>query len=104
VRKFNVELRNRNGNTKLISKEANVLVQLGADLNPLSDAQLRKMGLRNGLQVRNLSSGRLKGAGIKEGFIITRVDRKNVQSSKDVISALNKKGGGVLIEGIYPMV
>jgi len=102
VRKFNVELRNRNGNTKLISKEANVLVQLGADLNPLSDAQLRKMGLRNGLQVRNLSSGRLKGAGIKEGFIITRVDRKNVQSSKDVISALNKKGGGVLIEGIYP--
>ncbi len=102
LRKFNVELRNRRGDTELVTKEAEVLVQLGADLQPASSDQLRKLGLRNGLQVTNLSNGKLKGAGIKEGFIITRVDRKTVQSSKDVMSALNKKDGGVLIEGVYP--
>lgn len=102
LRKFDVELRNRNGNTELISREDDVMVQLGADLQPLSTDQLKRLGIRNGLQVKNLSNGKLKGAGIKEGFIITRVDRKGVNSSKDVINALNKKDGGVLVEGVYP--
>ncbi|MFM1874884.1 MAG: hypothetical protein RL266_621, partial [Bacteroidota bacterium] len=52
LRKFDVELRNRNGSTELLSKEADVLVQLGADLLPLDEDQLRPLGLRNGLQVR----------------------------------------------------
>ncbi|MCF8461874.1 MAG: Do family serine endopeptidase [Flavobacteriales bacterium] len=102
LKKFDVELRNKNGDTEVISKEADMVVQLGADLQPLATDQLVKLGLQSGLQVRNLSSGKLKGAGIKEGFIITRIDRKPVQSSKDVMSALNKKDGGVLIEGVYP--
>lgn len=102
MRKFDVELRNRHGDTELISKAADVLVQLGAELQPLATEQLRQLGISNGLQVQNLGSGKLKGAGIKEGFIITRVDRRPVQSSKDVLSALNKKNGGVLIEGVYP--
>lgn len=102
LRKFDVELRNRNGDTELISREADLMVQFGADLQPLSSEQLTKLGLLSGLQVRNLSNGKLKGAGIKEGFIITRVDRKPVQSAADVMSALSKKDGGVLIEGVYP--
>jgi serine protease Do len=102
LRKYDVELRNRNGNTELVTKESDMLVQLGADLQPLNEDQLRQMGLRNGLQVKSLSNGKLKGAGIKEGFIITRVDRKSVATSQDVMNALNKKEGGVLIEGVYP--
>jgi S1-C subfamily serine protease len=102
LKKFDVELRNRHGDTELVSKESDVLVQLGADLQTPSSEQLRKLGLRNGLQVKNLSTGKLKSAGIKEGFIITRVDRRAVQSSKEVMSALTKKDGGVLIEGVYP--
>ncbi len=102
LRKFDVELRNRNGNTELISCEADMMVQLGADLQPLAEGDLRKLGIRSGLQVRNLSNGKLKGAGIKEGFIITRVDRRAVSSPKDVAAALGKKDGGVLIEGVYP--
>lgn len=102
LRKFDVELRNKNGDTGMISKDTEVLGQLGADLQIPSSEQLQKLGLPSGLQVKNLSNGKLKGAGIKEGFIITRVDRKPVRSSKDVMSALNKKDGGVLIEGVYP--
>jgi Do/DeqQ family serine protease len=102
LRKFDVELRNSNGDTDLVTKEADVLVQLGADLQPLAEENLRRLGIKSGLQVQNLTSGKLKGAGIKEGFIITRVDRQPVQSPKEVMNALNKKNGGVLIEGVYP--
>ncbi len=102
LRRFDVELRNRNGGTAMVTREADALVQLGAELRPLDEASMRKLGIRNGLQVRNLSSGKLKGAGVKEGFIITRIDRKTVQSSEDVMNALGKKEGGVLIEGVYP--
>jgi S1-C subfamily serine protease len=102
LRKYDVELRNRDGGTEMVTKEADVLVQLGAELRPLDEGSMRKLGIRNGLQVKNLSAGKLKGAGVKEGFIITRIDRKTVQSSQDVMSALNKKEGGVLIEGVYP--
>jgi len=102
LRKFDVELRNKNGDTEVISKDADLIVQLGADLQPAAAEQLQRLGLSSGLQVKNLSNGKLKSTGIKEGFIITRVDRKAVQSSKDVITALNKKDGGVLIEGVYP--
>ena len=102
LRKFNVELRNRNGSTDLVTKEADVLVQLGAELQPLDQNSMRKLGLSNGLQVTKLGNGKLKGAGIKEGFIITRVDKKTMSSTEDVMSALNKKDGGVLIEGVYP--
>ncbi len=102
LRKFEVELRNKNGDTGLISKEADMLGQLGADLQPLNVTDLRKLGISSGFQVKNLSNGKLKSAGIREGFIITRVDRKAVTSSNDVMNALNKKSGGVLIEGVYP--
>lgn len=102
LRKFDVELRNKNGDTGVISKETDLLGQLGAELQPLSAEQLRKLGIGNGLQVKNLSNGKLKSAGIREGFIITRVDRKAVTSSNEVMNSLNKKSGGVLIEGVYP--
>jgi len=102
LRKFDVELRNKNGDTEVISKEADLMVQLGADLQPVSGEHLERLGFKSGLQVKNLSSGKLKSAGVKEGFVITRVDRRPVQSSEDVMSALNKKNGGVLLEGVYP--
>jgi S1-C subfamily serine protease len=97
-----VVLRNKNGDTEMISKDTEVLGQLGADFQTPSSEQLRKLGLENGLQVKNLSNGKLKSAGIKEGFIITRVNRKAMLSSKEVMIELNKKDGGVLIEGVYP--
>ncbi|MFM1875289.1 MAG: hypothetical protein RL266_1026, partial [Bacteroidota bacterium] len=31
-----------------------------------------------------------------------RVDRNSVRSAQDVMDALSKKEGGVLIEGVYP--
>jgi serine protease Do len=61
-----------------------------------------KLGIENGIQITGMSSGKLRNAGIKEGFIITQVDGKPIRSEADLASALADKKGGVLVEGIYP--
>ncbi|MBK7964487.1 MAG: hypothetical protein IPK10_03720 [Bacteroidetes bacterium] len=75
---------------------------LGATLTPLSDNDLDKLKLSKGVKVKDLTTGKLKSAGIKEGFIITSIDNQPVGSVEDLTDYLNNKKGGVLIEGIYP--
>lgn len=63
---------------------------------------MRKLNITNGLKVVKLGAGKLLGSGIKEGFIIVRVDKKKITSIDDIRETLENKKGGVLIEGIYP--
>jgi hypothetical protein len=99
---YDVTLRNRNGDTGLIPKSSEVLVQLGATLQPVNADELRKLGIRNGVKVASVGKGKLKAAGVRDGFIITRVDRREVGTAEDLAKLLDRKTGGVLIEGIYP--
>jgi serine protease Do len=95
-----VTLRNKNGNTGIVKNEA--LNMLGAELEPVSADLLSKLGIEQGVQVRKLAAGKLRSAGIREGFIIQSIDKKLVSTTEDIESALNNKKGGVLMEGIYP--
>jgi S1-C subfamily serine protease len=49
-----------------------------------------------------MESGKLRAAGIREGFIITIIDKKQINNIDDLVNALDHKSGGVLIEGVYP--
>jgi hypothetical protein len=49
-----------------------------------------------------LDGGKLRSSGIKEGFIITRIDQEQIRTADDIERILAAKRGGVLIEGIYP--
>ena len=97
---FKVTLRNPSGGTGIV-KDNNYPV-LGADLEKVNDAAKYKLNIRNGLKIKNLKSGKLKDAGIKEGFIIVRVNKNPVNSVEDFREVLKQSSGGVLIEGIYP--
>ncbi len=100
---FNVVLKNRDGNTDLAKKdEFNAEASLGATFKQVPQKLMDDLGIENGIQVAGLSSGKLRNAGIREGFIITQVDGKPVRSISDLNSALANKKGGVLVEGIYP--
>ena len=68
----------------------------------IDDKLKNKLGVESGVQITALSAGKLLSAGIKEGFIITSIDKKKIDSLDDVKAALENKEGGVLIEGIYP--
>ena len=98
-----VVLKNKNGNTDVVKKEKVESINvLGATFNVPSAEELKKLRINNGLKVMTLSNGKLKNAGIREGFIITHVDKKPISSVQDISSILDNKTGGFLMEGIYP--
>ena len=49
-----------------------------------------------------MTTGKLRGAGVKNGYIITKVDGEIVASPEDLTEILKQKSGGILLEGIYP--
>ena len=100
---FNVVLRNKDGNMSVVKKEEKDIVNLlGATFEQASPELLNRLGSKNGVQVSRLSDGILREAGIREGYVITEIDKKPIRSVADIQNALANKKGGVLIEGIYP--
>ncbi|MFN5829675.1 MAG: trypsin-like peptidase domain-containing protein [Bacteroidota bacterium] len=94
--------KNKNNNTDLMKKEKmSVVKALGAVFEPISDEEMQRLRIANGLKVKQLGQGKLANSGIKEGFIITSIDKKAVNDVED-LGFLETKKGGVLIEGVYP--
>lgn len=103
---LNVILRNKNGNTELVTKNSEkteAIAALGAQLENLTNRESEKLGIRGGVRVKDLGNGKLSQTDIREGFIITKVDGQPVNSADQLLDALQaKKGSGALIEGVYP--
>ncbi|MFW5706416.1 MAG: Do family serine endopeptidase [Bacteroidota bacterium] len=96
-------LRNLHGDTSIVQRgERDIVEALGATLENVSDSDLSRLRIENGVRVAALGRGSLSAAGIREGFIITHVDRKPVESARELVSILSNRTGGVLIEGVYP--
>lgn len=93
-----VTLKNKEGNLNLYKRNDNLISDLGAVLDPFTNSY----GNVQGLRVGKLSTGKLKSAGIREGFIITKVNSKPVKDKGDLEDILGKSEGSVYIEGIYP--
>lgn len=101
---FTLVLRNQSGNTDVVKKEKPIKVfsALGASFRELSADEMKHLNIACGLKIDKLNAGKLRSAGINEGFIITSVDKKKITSPDDLKEALENKKGGVLIEGVYP--
>ncbi|NTW23913.1 MAG: Do family serine endopeptidase [Lentimicrobium sp.] len=100
---FTVTLKNREGNVSLVKREdVDIQSVLGASLTPVPEKILSDLELDYGVQVSVLRDGKLRNAGVRQGFIITGVDGKPVKNIDDLTSTLANKKGGVLVEGIYP--
>lgn len=97
---FNLVLQDADGNNGLIKR--NNIELLGASFESVSPEELNSLNIQNGVKVKGIKQGKLYEAGVREGFIITEVDRLPVQSVNELSEILQKKRGGTLIEGIYP--
>ena len=97
-------LKNEKGNTKVV-KDADLDV-LGGQFKPISDSQKEQLNIGYGLQVIKVSGGKLKDAGVPQGFIIQRVNEESVKTIEDlqkIVKEANKSKEPVLyIQGIYP--
>ena len=100
--KIPVILKNIDGNENIVSKVSNkVLKQLGVKLAAVPSKELKALQLKGGVKVVEVYNGKLRSIGIREGFIITKVNHKRVTTAAELISILEQIKGGILLEGIY---
>jgi Do/DeqQ family serine protease len=98
-------LKNEKGNTKVVTGAVDLDV-LGGHFKPLTDSQKEQLNVGYGLQVTKISGGKLKDAGVPQGFIIQRVNDESVKTIEDlqkiVKNASKSKDPVLYIQGIYP--
>jgi len=99
LKQFNVVLRNLEGSTEIVRK-ANVIEVLGASFESVTSREKQALGISNGIKVKSLKPGKLMQVGIKEGFILTSVNKKPIGSVKDMTDILDHAKGGIIIEGV----
>lgn len=103
-RAFTVTLKNKQGTTQLLRiEELNTNQLLGAQFEELSQSEKRKFGLRSGVKVVDSGAGKLKKAGVPDGFIIVKVNNQYVEKVDDLNEIVGKlnQGDGVLIQGYH---
>lgn len=74
----------------------------GALFEDITSEELTEYGIGGGVKFKQVSEGLWKEAGIKEGFIITSIDKIRINDIADLNRILEVKSGSFLVEGIYP--
>lgn len=99
-------LRNLQGSTAITKKGD--FSELGCAFMKISNETKTNLGISGGVKVTGLKNGPIADSGIKEGFIITDVNGKSVNSSDDVESIYNSVMNNdsedkvMIISGLYP--
>ena len=101
LKQYDVVLRNTKGDTSIVKESFSVL---GAEFAPITEKDKERLKIEEGIQVINLSNGKLKDAGVKNGFIITDINKSSVSSVEDVKRVLSQSSNKkpILVEGVYP--
>lgn len=98
---FDVTLRNIRGTTGIISSY-DFDETLGVSFESVSDSDLRRLGIRYGIQVVDIGNGPLAKSGVKEGYIVTKVNDVSISSIEDFKQTVSKVEGGLFLTGVYP--
>lgn len=106
VMKFMVELKNDQGTTEPV-KIVKASEILGAEMAELSDKKKEEFGIQYGVRINSLRNGKLKSAGVKEGFVILTLNRVRVSTPAEVESIVDSvlqqdvDDRGLFIRGCY---
>ena len=96
-------LQKQEASTKITkTKNPELLRDLGVQLVPISKEDQKNYKVKNGLKVTKLYNGKLKkNTNIREGFVITAVNNKEVSTIDSFIEAVEAQQGGIMLEGKY---
>lgn len=101
------ELQNRQGNTDIVSSDVDADV-LGVTLRKADPNVLQRFGVSNGVEVVEVKSGRFANAGIRQGYIILKINNVIMKEIEDVgaifksVMASNDTNKVLWITGVYP--
>ena len=101
---IDMTLRGRTGETTAtaVAPEETKVTKLGAEFAPASADELKALNLDGGVKVLRINGGKLRSSGIREGFIITKIDQVPMKDPSDIEKALSANKVGVLIERVIP--
>lgn len=74
----------------------------GAKLREADPQVLRQLGAKKGVEIFSVGEGKIKEAGVTDGFIILYVNNKAVSKPQDVIDIVKKSDRAVYVEGVTP--
>lgn len=97
-----IVLKNKNNSTNLINKNQSLLLRsLGFDLRDLTPNEKTETN-GNGVFVLSINRGsRIDATNMEPGFIIKKLNDKNVSSVESIIKILESTKGKVVLEGVY---
>lgn len=103
---LNANLKNAEGNTNIVNS-GSYDSNLGATLKPVDTKIKRALGIDYGLEVQSVKSGKLASAGVKQGFIILKINNNPMSNTKDFQNVYNEavksSDKKLYIAGVYPM-
>ncbi len=105
--KLDIELKNRQGNTGVVTAQSSSDV-LGATFKEVNEKTKKQLNLEFGIEIKALSKGKLSDAGIKPGFIILKINDQIINNADEIqtiydVAINNGKPEKVLfIVGVYP--
>ncbi|HEY5822930.1 MAG TPA: trypsin-like peptidase domain-containing protein [Cyclobacteriaceae bacterium] len=94
-----VVLKNYEGSEKVNKKEILFEIQ-GAVFEDMSYSELTRLNVDGGVRVKSVAEGSWKKGRLEPGFIITHIDKVQVDNVEDLNRIMDIKRGGVLIEGV----
>ncbi|MDO4497360.1 MAG: Do family serine endopeptidase [Bacteroidales bacterium] len=106
---LNCTLKNSQGNTEVIAKKKSE--SLGVDFKNLTPQELAKYGVRRGVLVKEVKQGgAFARAGVREKFLIVKVNDRPVSSDKEIEAIYNQLTTNrdedqepvLFIVGVYP--
>ena len=107
TKRLQVELKNRQGNTDIISAKA-VADILGAKFKDVDKSTAEKLKINYGIQIESVAKGKFHDQGIRQEYIILKINNQTIRSAEDVQkaldSAMNKdeQERVLFIAGVYP--
>ena len=101
---YDLTLLNEAGNVNVIKKgDAFYNNEFGLMLQPISQNDMNRLNIRNGLKIVEIRQGRFMNSGVPVDFVITKVNGYGVNSKTDLENALkSNRSRRTTIEGVFP--
>jgi serine protease Do len=102
IKNLTLLLKNRDNNTSIIRSHYKpvLLRESGIEIVDLTEQEKNDLGVNYGVKIVKVYEGKFKDAKVKDGIIITHIDKIKIRSAAQLEQILHEKNGGVLVEGI----
>jgi len=95
-----LSLQNLEGGEGILQREYYSSALLGAKLEAINTIEKDKMGIDFGIKLTGMTRGYLRDLGLREGFIITKINNEPARNPETVGKFLEEYSGKLLLEGV----